>query len=126
MIVYEGQPLGIVQLIQNTETLDSAIAESDAEAFEQRRRELLQAEIDLAPASLQPRLRGLQWQIDMARQQCKTPALASARLFEMMWDQVYGDNGFLDVLTNPRAQVDLPPDREAADVLPFCAQKTAD
>jgi hypothetical protein len=100
------------------------LAESDAEAFEQRRRELLQAEIDLAPASLRPRLRGLQWQIDMMRQRCKTPAMASARLFEMMWDQVYGDNGFLDVLTNPRAQVDIPAEPEPANVLPFRAQKS--
>ena len=103
-----------------------SLAESDAEAFEQRRRELLQAEIDLAPASLQPRLRGLQWQIDMTRQRCKTPALASARLFEMMWEQVYGDNGFLDVLTNPRAKVDLPQEQQAGKVLPFRAQKAQD
>lgn len=102
------------------------LAESDAEAFEQRRRELLQAEIELAPASLRPRLRGLQWQIDMARARCKTPAMASERLFEMMWDQVYGDNGFLDVLTNPRTPTDIPPERDAAEVLPFRAQKNGD
>lgn len=103
-----------------------SLAESDAEAFEQRRRELLQAEIDLAPASLQPRLRGLQWQIDMTRQRCKTPAHASARLFEMMWEQVYGENGFLDVLTNARVPVDLPREQQAGNVLPFRAQKAQD
>ncbi len=103
-----------------------SLAESDAEAFEKRRHELLQAEIALAPAALQPRLRGLQWQIDMTRQRCKTPALASARLFEMMWEQVYGDNGFLDVLTNPQVPTDLPRARQAGNVLPFRAQKARD
>ena len=103
-----------------------SLAESDTETFEKRRRELLQAEIDLAPASLQPRLRGLQWQIDMTRERCKTPALASAKLFEMMWEQVYGDNGFLDALTNPRMPADLPPTQQTSNVLPFRAQKARD
>lgn len=103
-----------------------SLAESDTEMFEKRRRELLQAEIDLAPAALQPRLRGLQWQIDMTRERCKTPALASAKLFEMMWEQVYGDNGFLDALTNPRMPSDLPHTQQASNVLPFRAQKARD
>ncbi len=102
-----------------------SLAESDAEAFEQRRRDLLQAEIELAPASLRPRLRGLQWQIDMARRRCKTPALASARLFEMMWEQVYGENGFLDVLTNVKAPAGSTHDKHAAEVVRL-ARKAGD
>ena len=95
------------------------LAESSPELFEQRRRELLQAEIELAPAALQPRLRGLQWQIDVVRERCSSPAAASAKLFEMMWDKVYGSNGFLDALTHSGDTVEVPRQPPQADVLPF-------
>ena len=100
-----------------------ALAESSPELFEQRRRELLQAEIDMAPPALQPRLRGLQWQIDLVRDRCSSPAVASAKLFEMMWDKVYGNNGFLDALTSSGDKIEVPKQLPRAEVLPFRARE---
>ena len=94
------------------------LAERDPVAFERQRREYLHAEIELAPLEMRPRLHGLQWQIDMTRQRYAHPVVASAKLFEMMWDQVYGDNGFLDVLTGASQTTEEQP-AESADVLPF-------
>ena len=75
------------------------LAETDPEAFEHRRLALIEAEINAAPAAIQDRLRGLQWQVDMTRKRYKHPSASSAKLFEMMWDKVYGDKGFLEALT---------------------------
>jgi hypothetical protein len=75
--------------------------ESDPDAFEARRRELIDSEIQRASSKMQPRLRGLQWHIDVTRRRYKHPAVSSAILFEMMWQKVYGKNGLLEVLTAP-------------------------
>ena len=97
------------------------LAESDREAFERQRSQLLQAEINAASATNRPRLRALQWRIDMVRRRYKHPVAATSKLFAMLCDQVYGANGFLDTLTNPRSQLDPPLQRRAA-VLPFRAK----
>jgi len=75
--------------------------ESDPDAFEARRRELIDSEIQRASSKMQPRLRGLQWHIDVTRRRYKHPVVSSAKLFEMMWQKVYGKNGLLEVLTAP-------------------------
>lgn len=79
------------------------LAASDPQAFESRRREIIERRIRRAPEQLQRRLRGLQWKIDIVRQRYKDPRVSSAKLFEMMWEQVYGRDGFLQALTKPAA-----------------------
>ncbi len=102
------------------------LAESDPEAFERKRDALIQAEISQADPAAQMRLRGLQWQIDMTRQRYKHPVEASTKLFEMMWEQVYGENGFLDALTGPRTPLDEARERRDASVLPFPRARPGD
>ena len=75
--------------------------ETDPVAFETRRQEIIDCAIRRASANTQQRLRGLQWRIDVTRRRYKHPAVSSAKLFEMMWQKVYGTNGLLDVLTSP-------------------------
>ena len=85
------------------------LSATDPEAFEARRRKVIEAEIRLASKKQQPRLRGLQWQIDLIRRRYKHPLVSSAKLFEMMCQKVYGENGFLDALTMSGIRADAPP-----------------
>lgn len=98
------------------------LSETDPDEFEIRRRKVIEAEIRLAPKKQQQRLRCLQWQIDIIRQRYKHPLVSSAKLFEMMWQKVYGDNGFLDALTTPRIRAEVSP-VATAEVFQFPSRK---
>lgn len=74
------------------------LARSDPEAFESRRREVIDAAIARAPAKRQPRLRGLQWRIDLMRRRASTPLAACITLSDMMWQAFAGSNGLLERL----------------------------
>lgn len=56
----------------------------DPELFEQRRKDLLEAAVSCARPELQPRLRGLQWQLDAERAKAKTPMGACVRMNQLM------------------------------------------
>jgi len=75
--------------------------EADPEEFEKRRREAVDSLIQLAPPTQQTRLRGLQWQIDAIRSRYKHPLVSATKLFQLMWDKVYGDNGLQKALNMP-------------------------
>jgi len=70
----------------------------DPAKFEEKRREVLDAEIARAPQHLQQRLRGLQWRVDAERRKYKNPLSSASRLYTMMWEKVYGENGLIDAL----------------------------
>lgn len=76
----------------------AALARSDPDAFEARRRQVIEALIQSAPAHRQGRLRGLQWRIDQIRRTSKTPLAACLRISQLMWDSVYGRGGLLEAL----------------------------
>jgi hypothetical protein len=83
------------------------LASTDPEQFEQQRSKVLQEAINRARHPHQrQRLQGLQWKIDMIRQNAKTPMAACVRMYDMMWDSVLGDNGMLHALS--RLQEDAP------------------
>lgn len=71
------------------------LAREDPAAFELARRELIESVILTAPNALQPRLRGLQWQIDRLRE-LHHPMGACLKISNLMWQQVVGENGLLD------------------------------
>jgi hypothetical protein len=95
------------------------LAREDPAQFELRRRETVEAAIAQAPQALQPRLRGLQFRIDLERTRAKTPLGATLRLHAMMWDEF---QALRDAL-NRLAQIDLRAQRPAqgasAQVIPF-------
>lgn len=75
------------------------LAVSNPDAFEALRLAWLDLEINSASPDHQPRLRGLQWQIDLIRQRyADDPSRSSSKIFDMMWDKVYGENGFVETL----------------------------
>lgn len=76
--------------------------ETSPDLFEQKRREAIDEVIGQASTEQQSRLRGLQWRIDVVRQRHKHPIASTAKLFQLMWDKVYGENGLQDALTKTR------------------------
>jgi len=84
------------------------LAQSDPEAFEAKRLDMIGKLIEGAPAGIQQRLRGFQWRIDMERQRCSNPLQACIRISNMMWDMIYADRGFLwslQALADPSSMV---------------------
>lgn len=114
------------------------LALKDPEAFERKRKLLVEATIENAPVDKQERLRCLQWRIDRVRDLSSTPMSACIKISRLMWDNVVGSNGLLENLQE-LSQLnknmiegkpnDLSPKNtksEAADVLPFPIGKETD
>lgn len=64
------------------------LACSNPEAFEAKRRDLVNAIIDQVPESRQHRLRCLQWRIEKVCATSSNPISASLRLSRMMWESI--------------------------------------
>jgi len=60
------------------------MAKDEPEKLEELRVKLSQQTIDAAPEKLQPRLRGLQFQVDAKRRLAKNPLSACIQISEMM------------------------------------------
>ncbi len=93
-----------------------ALADSNPAEFERQRKIATSQVIDRLDAS--PRLRGLQFTIDMERMRCRTAHKSSLRLYQMMWERFLVLN---DVLlrshSDPESLIqDAPP---SARILPF-------
>lgn len=94
------------------------LARSDPEAFDQRRRELLEKAIRLCKSD-QRRMRGLQNRIELERRKAGVPLKACLRLSGLMWESFGKLNGRLNgqnrlTLVKPEA---MPP--ASARILPF-------
>ena len=71
------------------------LARTDPEAFDARRKKIIDELIAHAPEHIRQRLISFQWRINMERARCSNPMQACIKLSNMMWDLVYGDRGFL-------------------------------
>ena len=74
------------------------LAAQDPEAFERKRRAVLDQTIADAPERMHKRLTGLQWRIDTERQLAPDPLASCIGIYEQMWSKVYDDDGLLDQL----------------------------
>jgi len=96
------------------------LAMNDPEAFEIARTDAIQGFLASVPLRNRQRLTGLQWRIDMMRNQSKTPMAACQAIYSMMWDKLAGDHGMLDglkALANQKIQHFEP--LHNATILPF-------
>jgi hypothetical protein len=91
----------------------SALAQSDRAEFERRRQALLEAAIASASPELQPRLRALQWRIDVERERAATPLAACIKLSSMMWESFYELHAALNGAAPARRS------SRSATILPF-------
>lgn len=101
----------------------SALARSDPDAFEARRRQAIEALIQSAPAHRQERLRGLQWRIDQIRRTSKTPLAACLRISQLMWDSVYGRGGLLETLARLSGKLSEKTPPPTARILKFIPRR---
>lgn len=98
------------------------LAQSDPEAFEERRRQVIEELIESAPTEMQQRLRGLQWRVDMERRDGRSASATFMRIYKMMMESVYGEGGLADALNgrlsrrSPRKDAD---EQDEEVLLPF-------
>ena len=64
------------------------LAKDDPEQFEAKRLEYIEHFFTKIPTEKQRRLRGLQWQIDQARNLARTPMSSCLHIMNMMWDSL--------------------------------------
>ncbi|MSR13969.1 MAG: DUF3135 domain-containing protein [Gammaproteobacteria bacterium] len=76
------------------------LAKDDPSAFEEARRLMIESLIEASPPSKQGRLRGLQWRIEQVRRRAATPLGACVKLSNLMWEQVTGDDGLIEHLSD--------------------------
>lgn len=101
----------------------SKLAATDPQAFERRRRHAVEQLIKDVPKERQPRMRGIQWHVDMIRRKYRDPRVCAQRVFNMMWDSVYGRKGLLDALRlDPEVSLQ-PSTAKPATVLSFASPR---
>lgn len=101
----------------------SDLAKSDPQAFEKMRLAAIEEVIQSAPESQQPRLRGLQWQIDHERRRSSNPLSACMRISNMMWNALLGPGGLLESmkeLSGPESEKPSQHNQAMGKVLQFC------
>ena len=76
----------------------AALAQSDPEAFEARRRAVIEEAIGRSRTGSQQRLRCIQWKIDQVRDRATNPLSACVKISEMMWESLVGRGGLKEVL----------------------------
>jgi len=67
----------------------ASLHRASPEAFERQRQQAVEAFISTASPAHQPRLRGLQFRIDLERARCQTPLAACLRLYQMTLTSLY-------------------------------------
>ena len=95
----------------------ATLAQTDQNAFELKRKKILEAVIAEAPARNQTQLRRMQCKLDRIREIAPTPVAACVRMQELMWESVLGDNGLLDRLQ--QSPTSSPPSANSAKILEF-------
>ena len=72
------------------------LARDNPEAYEDKRRQMLQEVIDSTSPEVRRRMQGLQWKIDQIRSTSTNPMASCLKISQMMWDSVLGENGLLE------------------------------
>lgn len=103
------------------------LARTDPEAFEQYRRDVIEALIARAPERNRHHLRCLQWRIEQERKRASSPIAACVKLYRMMWESYAGECGLIDTIHNahnsPHGIENLQP---KAKVLSFSREDTSE
>jgi hypothetical protein len=74
------------------------LARQDPQAFEEKRKRIIEEAIQGAPAHKQQRLRCLQWKLDKIRETSRTPLIACLHINRLLWENVTGKHGLLNRL----------------------------
>lgn len=96
------------------------IARDDPDAFENRRKKMIQDVIDSTAPEIKRRMLGLQWQIDNIRTTSANPMASCLKISQMMWDNVLGEEGLLEnlrLINNPEKISELNQPKESAPII---------
>ncbi|MEE9493651.1 MAG: DUF3135 domain-containing protein [Gammaproteobacteria bacterium] len=74
------------------------LAKNDPEAFERRRKLLIDTTISGADPEKRQRLMRTQWKVDQMRKREKTPMAACIKISQLMWDSIHGPGGLKSML----------------------------
>ncbi len=74
------------------------LAQSDPEAFERKRGELIGDFIAGQSEENRRRLKQLQWRVDSVREASANPLDSCVRIYEMLLEKAFGKNGFTETL----------------------------
>jgi len=72
------------------------LARQDPQAFEEKRKRIIEDAIRGAPPHKQQRLRCLQWKLDKIRETSRTPMIACLHINRLLWENVTGEHGLLN------------------------------
>lgn len=96
----------------------SKLASTDPQKFEQLRRDKISAIIERSTSHRQKRLRGLQWKIDLIREQHKDSATtACLAISELMWETFEHLAELLQTQADNSLSAPTPPLQE--NIIPF-------
>ena len=96
------------------------LARQDPQAFEEKRKHIIETAIQGAPEQKQQRLRCLQWKLDKIRETSRTPMMACLQINRLLWENVTGEHGLLNSLQH--IQSDQPGSqgqRKKAKIIPL-------
>lgn len=93
------------------------LARENPQAFEEKRKRLIEDAIQGAPAHKQQRLRCLQWKLDKIRETSRTPMIACLHINRLLWENVTGQQGLLNSLQQLHSGKSAPgTDRTTAEI----------
>ena len=129
MVVYKMRSPARADVLPSHDAL-VRLADSDPEAFEALRRQLIEDFINRAPESARLRLRGIQYRVEAIRSASRSPLGATVKIHELMWKSFVQMNQRLqELVTRPAAlSVPLPvmealpvqrPERHTATIIGF-------
>jgi hypothetical protein len=96
------------------------LARQDPQAFEEKRKRIIEDAIQGAPAHKQQRLRCLQWKLDKIRETSRTPMLACLHINRLLWENVTGEHGLLNSLQQLQSRhPGHSPDQANAEIIPL-------
>jgi hypothetical protein len=96
------------------------LARQDPQAFEKKRKHIIEAAIQGAPEQQQQRLRCLQWKLDKIRETSRTPMMACLQINRLLWENVTGEHGLLNSLQHlQRVETEPQNRRKKAKVIPL-------
>lgn len=74
------------------------LAKENPEAFEKKRKEMVQEVIDKSSPAIRRRMQGIQWQVDQVRSTSGSPMASCLKISKMMWDSTIGEDGLVENL----------------------------
>jgi len=74
------------------------LARQNPQAFEEKRKKIIDEAILRASPPRQQRLRCLQWKLDKIRETSRTPMIACLHINRLLWESVTSEHGLLNSL----------------------------